>query len=221
MRPLMASTSEDSFTASGKSPVMCVKAVRKRLPKLWPLSPRPDSKRYWNKRESRASSSDSATMQFRMSPGGSTSNSRLSRPELPPSSVTVTTAAMSRHEGSLAADVWSGTYCFKPCSSTESPVPPPIATTCSGSDGKSLGLGGCTPLIPKTWPRAQAEPRYCWCASGPPALTCSGLLRKQQLLDLRLVDHAGEVGVLARTDAVARLQVDCAFEIFMCAVDVP
>ena len=33
-----------------------------------------------------------ATRQFRMSPGGSTSNSRRNRPELPPSSVTVTTA---------------------------------------------------------------------------------------------------------------------------------
>jgi hypothetical protein len=34
-------------------------------------------------------------MQLRMSPGGNTSNSRRSRPELPPSSVTVTTAVMS------------------------------------------------------------------------------------------------------------------------------
>ena len=34
-------------------------------------------------------------MQLRMSPGGSTSNSRRKRPELPPSSVTVTMAVMS------------------------------------------------------------------------------------------------------------------------------
>ena len=159
MRPLMASTSEDSFTASGKSPVMCVSAVRNKLPKLWPLSPRPASKRYWNKRESSASSSESATRQFRISPGGRTSNSLRSRPELPPSSVTVTTAAISRQEGSVAAAVWSGTYCFKPCSSTESPVPPPIATTCSGSDGKSLGLGTCTPPIPGTGQKARGELR--------------------------------------------------------------
>ena len=38
----------------------------------------------------------SATMQLRMSPGGSTSNSRRRRPELPPSSLTVTIAVMSR-----------------------------------------------------------------------------------------------------------------------------
>jgi len=47
------------------------------------------------KQPSSASSFDSATMQLRMSPGGSTRFSRRSRPELPPSSVTVTIAVSS------------------------------------------------------------------------------------------------------------------------------
>jgi hypothetical protein len=38
-------------------------------------------------------------MQLRMSPGGRTSNSRRKRPELPPSSVTVTTAVISARGG--------------------------------------------------------------------------------------------------------------------------
>src|SRR5262249_6843994 len=72
-------------------------------------------------------------MQLRMSPGGSTSKSRRRRPELPPSSVTVTTAEMSR-PGSHA------TYFFNPCSKAESPVPPPIDTTRRGVENVcSLG----------------------------------------------------------------------------------
>src|ERR1044071_931869 len=62
-------------------------------------------------------------MQLRISPGGSTSNSRRSRPELPPSSLTVTTAVMSTV---LAR-------CLRPCRSADSPVPPPIATTRRGT----------------------------------------------------------------------------------------
>ncbi len=95
MRPAMASTSAETLTAWGKSPVTLVRAVRKRFPKLWPFSPRPREKRYWKSWESRASSSESATMQLRISPGGRTLKSRRKRPELPPSSVTVTTAVMS------------------------------------------------------------------------------------------------------------------------------
>lgn len=61
-------------------------------------------------------------MQLRMSPGGRTSNSRRRRPELPPSSVTVTTAVMSM----------AGAYRLSPCNRAESPVPPPIETIRSG-----------------------------------------------------------------------------------------
>src|SRR6185295_7373360 len=100
---------------------------------------RPDSKRNWNRRESSASSSDRATRQLRISPGGSTSKSRRRRPELPPSSLTVTTAEISTEESSEGGRPCAGTYCFSPCSSAESPVPPPIATTCSGPDGNPFG----------------------------------------------------------------------------------
>ena len=68
-------------------------------------------------------------MQLRMSPGGRTSNSRRNRPELPPSSVTVTMAVMSR--AATAGSVCRA-KCFRPCSSAERPLPPPIATTRSG-----------------------------------------------------------------------------------------
>src|SRR5580700_11343339 len=56
----------------------------------------------------RASSLESATMQLRMSPGGSMRFSRRRRPELPPSSVTVTMAARSVMGRSLvrASDVF-------------------------------------------------------------------------------------------------------------------
>src|SRR5579884_1487353 len=65
-------------------------------------------------------------MQLRISPGGRTSNSRRNRPELPPSSVTVTTAVRSACFGSAV-------YRFKPCRRVESPVPPPMDTMRSGS----------------------------------------------------------------------------------------
>src|SRR3954469_4070801 len=100
---------------------MPVKAVRKRLPKEWPTSPPPLGKRYWKRRARRSSSSARATMQLRMSPGGRTPNSCRSRPEEPPSSVTVTTPVRrpSRREP---------TWTFKPRRSAERPVPPPTAT---------------------------------------------------------------------------------------------
>src|SRR5436305_2822462 len=99
---------------------MPVRAVRKRLPKLCPRRPPPFGKRYWKRRARRSSSSASATMQLRMSPGGSTPNSRRSRPEEPPSSVTVTTPVSWASRG-------VPTWCLSPRSSAERPVPPPMA----------------------------------------------------------------------------------------------
>src|SRR3981081_3483820 len=79
-------------------------------------------------------------MQLRMSPGGSTSKSRRSRPELPPSSGTGTTAGMS-----IAGGVdWA--YFFSPWSSAESPVPPPMETIRSGREaGPGVGGGPSSP----------------------------------------------------------------------------
>src|SRR5580704_10173224 len=68
-------------------------------------------------------------MQLRMSPGGSTRYSRRRRPELPPSSVTVTTAARSLIGWRSDSCLRRATKCFNPRSSIESPVPPPMATT--------------------------------------------------------------------------------------------
>lgn len=47
---------EDCFTASAKSLVIAVSAVRKRLPKLCPLRSESAWKRCWKRRESKASS---------------------------------------------------------------------------------------------------------------------------------------------------------------------
>ena len=82
-------------------------------------------------------------MQLRRSPGGSMLKPMRKRPEEPPSSVTVTTAARSEMGPTQAAD-WPGaeTWLRNPRSSVESPVPPPMATTRTGFTGvKSSGPG--------------------------------------------------------------------------------
>src|SRR5258706_4423692 len=70
-------------------------------------------------------------MQLRMSPGGRMRFSRRRRPELPPSSVTVTMAARSAMGRSALAcsSVRRITCSFRPRRSVERPVPPPRATT--------------------------------------------------------------------------------------------
>src|SRR5205823_1269389 len=68
-------------------------------------------------------------MQLRISPGGRTSNSRRRRPELPPSSVTVTMAVIST---AGAAESAGRVYRLRPFSTDDRPVPPPMATTRSG-----------------------------------------------------------------------------------------
>ena len=54
----------------------------------------PSPKRYWNSRAISGSTSDSATMLLRKSPGGRMPCSRRKRPDEPPSSPTVTIAVM-------------------------------------------------------------------------------------------------------------------------------
>src|SRR5215469_422258 len=133
MWPRVNRISDESRTASEKSDVRDVNAARNRLPKLCPSRPDPLSKRCRKSFDSRASSSLRATMQFRMSPGGSMLNSFRSRPEEPPSSLTVTTAERSQITGPAAAvdriSAGVATKRFRPFSSVERPVPPPIATT--------------------------------------------------------------------------------------------
>src|SRR5688572_16590832 len=126
MCPLLAITSDESLIASVKSPVISVSAARNRLPKLCPPSSPSPRKRWRNRREIKFASSESAIMQLRMSPGGSICNSSRNRPELPPSSETVTMAErLSIH---MSCSVLP-TNCFSPASSVERPVPPPIVTS--------------------------------------------------------------------------------------------
>src|SRR5258707_14811870 len=76
-------------------------------------------------------------MQLRMSPGGRMRFSRRRRPELPPSSVTVTMAARSAIGRSALAcsSVRRITCSFRPRRSVERPVPPPRATTRKPREG--------------------------------------------------------------------------------------
>src|ERR1017187_8274797 len=185
MRPAIFRTSAETRTASAKSPMIWVSAVRKRLPKLWPLRPRPAEKRYWKRRDSSAESSLSATMQLRISPGGKTSNSRRSRPELPPSSVTVTMAVIS--SAGTAGSPALAKY-LSPCSSAESPVPPPIETTRSGEVSPMGELSG-----------RRALPAF--------------LFGVDQGVEGRLIGQWREIGVLARIQAIARFQLDGTFEV--------
>src|ERR1019366_1038059 len=189
MRPAIFRTSEEAFTAAGKSPRIWVRAIRKRLPKLWPLSPRPAWKRYCKSRDSSAESSLRATMQLRMSPGGSTSNSRRRRPELPPSSVTGTMAVMST--AGVAGPVGRA-WGFTPGGTRDRPVPPPMATTRSGewSSMRGAWAGESTSL-----------PRL--------------LFRIEQGPERGLVGQRSEIRILARDHAVARFQFNGAAEILL------
>src|SRR5579872_3939960 len=67
-----------------------------------------------------------------MSPGGSTWYSRRNRPELPPSSVTVTIAVRSEIGLSARSFFRRERYSFNPRSTVERPVPPPSATMRTG-----------------------------------------------------------------------------------------
>jgi hypothetical protein len=114
--PRTARTRLVARTASSKLPVTPDMATMNKLPKLCPSRPEPSLKRYWKSRVISGSASARAAMQLRTSPGGNTPSSRRSRPELPPSSATVTTA--------VRFPVCS----LRPRNSVERPVPPPMAT---------------------------------------------------------------------------------------------
>src|SRR5580693_4441599 len=100
-------------------------------------------------------------MQLRISPGGKMRFSRRSRPELPPSSVTVTIAVrLEMGCCSLASSSRRRTTkSFSPRSSVDNPVPPPSATTQSprgdGFDLEALFFTSdpvCS-ILPKTFRR--------------------------------------------------------------------
>src|SRR5918992_2665687 len=75
-----------------------------------------------------ASSPERATRQLRISPGGGIPSSRVSRPDEPPSSATVTTAAISSAYNLAACRLWAR------------PWPPPIPTTFTRASPGSVPL---------------------------------------------------------------------------------
>ena len=113
--PVTAKTSLIFFTASSKLVDIPSIAAKKRFPKLWFFN-LPSGNLYCNNSSIRGSVSESANIQFRISPGGSIPKSSLKSPEPPPSSATVTIAVILL------------VYCLRPLSIVESPVPPPITT---------------------------------------------------------------------------------------------
>src|SRR6266850_2421730 len=227
MRPRMARTLLLTRMASVKSPVTCVSAARKRLPKLWPTRPRPAWKRYWKRRARRASSFESATMQLRMSPGGRMRFSRRKRPELPPSSVTVTMAARSAMGRSVLAcsSVRRMTSSLRPRRSVERPVPPPRATTRKPWDRifgfearffrSAFGISGINPRKRNFTQRAQRIPRQRRknrtgkaCPYKRPLTGGAVFLRIEQLGEARIFLEEGKILVVARVIAVFRTQLN-------------
>ena len=95
MRPRIASTCADTRTALEKSPVTFVSAVRKRFPKLWPASPRPTGNDIERDVQADVRPSKGQPCSCECRQEGERGIHGAGGPELPPSSVTVTTAARS------------------------------------------------------------------------------------------------------------------------------
>src|SRR5713101_6004177 len=234
MRPRMARTLLLTRTASAKSPVTWVRAARKRLPKLWPIKPRPAWKRYWKRRPRRASSFERATMQLRMSPGGRMRFSRRKRPELPPSSVTVTMAARSAMGRSVLArsSVRRMTSSLRPRRSVERPVPPPRATTRKPRDRvfglelrfvmRVFGMAEQVSFYRKEFNTENSEDtestekKKTGQAEACPTKRLAGgavFLRIEELGEARVFLEESKIFVVARVIAVFRAQLDGDFEI--------
>src|ERR1700723_3578445 len=221
MRPRVARILEASWMAWAKSPVISVRAATNRLPKLWPLSASPPRKRWVNSWASRSSSWLRAIMQLRRSPGGSMLKPMRNRPEEPPSSVTVTTAARSEINPGWAVGVAGVTCSRRPRSNVESPVPPPMATTRNESGGAGVSatlsercLAGAISVVNKF-------------KSRPDGINRNGLnqrrrsqfekplrdFRIQQLGEAGIVHHALKVVIRTRLEAISRVQLDRSTEI--------
>src|SRR5436190_7304527 len=115
-RPTAPRRRAASSSAAVKSPSDSVRPTRTRLPSACPASS-PDSNRCSKASGHGPGDAASATRHRRRSPGAATSRSRRRRPDDPPSSATLTTAVMSP------------AYLRMARSATESPCPPPSATT--------------------------------------------------------------------------------------------
>src|SRR5580700_5974867 len=170
-------------------------------------------------------------MQFRMSPGGSILKSSRSRPDEPPSSVTVTTAESSRitHRNEGQGDggglcisgappiriplLRSGvtTYRFSPRSRVDNPVPPPMATTRSSFSFDSAKFRDDMREV--SYPSLN-EHHFSLDAG-------AGLdLRIKQLRKSRIVRHILKVRIRTRLNPVPRILTDRLRQVFQATVRV-
>src|SRR6202040_2034271 len=169
-------------------------------------------------------------MQLRISPGGRMRFSRRIRPELPPSSVTVTMAVRSltglcRSAGSSRRRV---TYSFSPRKRVDSPVPPPNATTlrprnlrfelevrfftangawCSKTRIQSRHRRGAErrPIMPGKSPRFESASRAVF-------------LGIKQFSETRVFLKEREVLVIPCMIAIFRTELDGDFQVFHCGI---
>src|SRR5438034_6456327 len=125
-----------------------------------------------------------ATRQLRMSPGGRTRSSSRNLPELPPSSLTVTTAVNREIQGfPVGASTYDGctTLGFSPFRTYDNPVPPPRETTFRSFWGRFMHL--------------------------PP----DGLngLQPNQIHKFSFDMEGGKIGVIFRVDPIVFVELDC------------
>ncbi len=141
-------------------------------------------------------------MQLRRSPGGSMFMSWRRRPEDPPSSVTLTTAARSEiseraPEGLGGNIAGNGDLTAESAQQCGKAGTPPMATTRSGFAGTRDSASShslCQALT--------------GVSKGEFTADTSGYFRVEQLGKARIVHHALEVVIGARLQAVARIQLD-------------
>src|SRR6202050_2033884 len=231
MWPRVTRISEDRRTASEKSWVIEVSAARKRLPKLWPPRPEPLSKRWRKSRESRASSSLRATIQLRISPGGSMLSSLRRRPLEPPSSLTVTTAQRSRMTGesgwATAISAGERAKTLSPLSSVERPVPPPMATTRRPRSRVVFSIGN-TSVVLVSIPRAvvsckenRSLRRFVFPEVAFRRSHVRSRIRIQQLRKARIFGQVVEIGIVARLETQAAIQAKRLIQMLERIFDVP
>src|SRR4051812_28790537 len=124
-------------------------------------------------------------MQLRMSPGGSICSSSRKRPELPPSSETVTIAeSESIHPCSPRLP----TKRFKPASKVDKPVPPPIVTSLRPPLAFS-SRKYCAPESLRCAVQNNTRKVYGWEYVAAARRRCYGLTRGSQKPNVRIQDR--------------------------------
>src|SRR6267154_269878 len=216
MWPRVTRISEESRTASEKSCVMSVRAARNKLPKLWPSRPEPFAKRCRKSRESKASSSLRATMQLRISPGGSMLSSLRRRPLEPPSSLTVTTAQRSRITGepggAVAISAGVRAKCLSPLSRVERPVPPPMATTRRPRSRTAFSEDNRSAILVSIRESLCRLKRFVFSERTLRHGEVRSRIRVQKLGEARVLGQVVKIGVVARLVAQAGIQTKGLFQ---------